>query len=65
VISYGVVIAFQLAPTADRQPDSLRDELAVVIESMYDVEGPVSVAVREVTPGTGKVTSGQWGAHGI
>ena len=62
---YGVVIAFQLAPAADRQPETLREELAVVIESMYDVEGPVSVAVREVTPGIGKLTRGEWGANGV
>ena len=62
---YGVVIAFHLAPAVERQPETLREELAVVIESMYDVEGPVSVAVREVTPTTGKLTRGEWGAHGV
>lgn len=62
--TYDVVVAFRCRSHLNR--DHLRDELAVVVESQYDDVVGLDVAVREVTPPRkGKITSGQWGDHGI
>jgi hypothetical protein len=72
VTRYGIVVAVQLTCTQPLTPDDLgvlRTILQTITRAELEhhgrVEGPVDVAVREVTPGTGKLTSGQWGSHGI
>jgi hypothetical protein len=69
---YGIVIAVELTRTHPLDPDELATAQAALrittraeVERHGRVEGLVDVAVREVVPGTGKVTDGAWGAHGI
>ena len=67
---YGIVVAYRVADAPIFFPadhaDDLTEEIGRLVEDRGGMlEGPVDVAVRESTLGTGKLTSGQWGSHGI
>lgn len=71
-VPYGVVVAFPLR-SHHPQPDLqrlLQDAILALlghlaIDGHGNTDGVVDVAVHEITPGTGNLTSGQWGNHGI
>jgi hypothetical protein len=73
VTAYSFVVAFTLPrgqPWNSVEQEAAAASLRIVltrewIDKLGGADGPVDVAVREVTPGTGKLTRGEWGINGI